>query len=186
GPKRTARRARVEVRTGEAVIALRNRGAKKVQPGRFLAVLAREVSKVPNGEKPIEWLLITNRPGQTFEDALLVISTYAMRWRIEEVHKTWKSVTKVEESNLRTATPFQFWATILYSVAVRIERLKYLARTAPDTPASSEFTEAELMAVDALKRRTPRFVMPANPTVGQVVTFIAELGGYTGRKRSGG
>jgi hypothetical protein len=186
GPNRTARRAKMEVRVGQAALALRSRKNWKELPGAYHGVLATEVSPVPGEEKPIEWLLLTTRPGMTFEDAKLVIDSYALRWRIEEVHKTWKSVTKVEESNLRSAEPFQFWAVLLFSVAVRIERLKYIARTNPHAPAEAEFSPAELMAIDGLKREDRRFVMPKRPTVGQIIVLIAELGGYTGFKQSGG
>jgi hypothetical protein len=186
GPNRTARRARMQVRIAEVTLALRSRRNWKETPGAYIAVLATESSPVPAREEPIEWLLLTTRPGLSFDDAKLVIDSYATRWRIEEVHRAWKSVTRVEESNLRSAEPFVVWATVLFSVAVRIERLKYLARTTPNAPAETEFTPAELLAVDALKREDRRFVMPKQPTLNQIVTFVAELGGYTGLKQSGG
>jgi hypothetical protein len=186
GHTRAARSATMRVRIGEVTLALRQRGGATT-PGPFVAVLATEVSAVPAGEEPIEWLLLTTRPGTTFADAMACIAGYATRWRIEDAHKTWKSVTKVEESNLRSAERVILWAVILWSVALRIERLKHLARTQPDLPALAEFTAPELTAIAKLKKAArPKFVMPADLTIRRAVTLIAELGGFTGERNSGG
>lgn len=45
------------------------------------------------------------------------------------------------------------WATLLAAVAVRVERLKYLARNEPDTPATIELSTYELRALVLLKKR---------------------------------
>ena len=65
------------------------------------AVSAQEISEVPNNEEPIDWVLLTTKPTYTFADACSVIIAYASRWRIEEVHKSWKSVTKIEDSETK-------------------------------------------------------------------------------------
>ncbi len=186
GPNRTARTATIEVRISEVTLALRKRGCAIV-PGPFIAVLAKETSPVPVGEERLEWLLLTTHPGTTFEDAILCIKAYASRWRIEDAHKTWKSVSKVEETNLRSAARAAFWAVVLWSVALRVERLKHLARTEPNLPAVTELTTHELQAIAALKLVTnPGFTLPDAPTIGDTVRWIAEIGGYTGAKNSGG
>jgi hypothetical protein len=80
------------------------------------------------------------------------------------------------------------WATLLAAVAIRIERLKFLARTAPETAASSELTPHEIHALVLWKRRTKKRTeaMPKDfPTMGEAVLWIAQMGGYTG-KSSGG
>ena len=182
---RSARTARMEVRISEVLLSLGPvDGARTPTP--VIAVHAREVSRVPGKEAPIEWMLLTTRPGTTLDDAIQCIQAYATRWRIEEAHKTWKSVTKVEESNLRSADRVIFWAAILWSVALRIERMKFRARTEPEAPAVDEFTEHELKAVIALKSRWADFKVPSTITLAMVVEWVAELGGYTGRKNSGG
>ena len=63
---------------------------------------------------------------------------------------------------------------------------KTLARTEPQRPASTELSDYEIKAVCALKRRYGRVRVAARSlTIGQAVTHIAEIGGYTG-KSSGG
>ena len=80
------------------------------------------------------------------------------------------------------------WASILAAVAVRIERLRLLSRTAPEQPASIEPTPHEIRALIVLKRQAKKrteVIADSMPTIGQTTVWIAELGGYTG-KSSGG
>ncbi len=46
-------------------------------------VYVREANP-PAGEEPIEWMLLTNEPVVTLDDAWRVISWYEQRWVIEE------------------------------------------------------------------------------------------------------
>ena len=175
-----------------AVLELRSRQVRLLLPGMgdaaLYAVLAREAGTTPDGESPIEWLLLTNMEAESFDDARLVVYGYTQRWRVEEFHKSWKSVCKVEENQLEVLA-FLVWATILASVAMRVERLKYLARTTPDEPATAELSETEIDALLVLKnkhgKRSRAEAASEPPTISQAVLWIAELGGYTG-KQSGG
>ncbi len=181
GRKRKRRTAVLELRSRPVTLLLpRGLGSAELH-----VVLAQEVGTAPRGETPITWLLITNMDVKSFDDASLVVYGYTQRWRIEEFHKSWKSVCKVEQSQLEVL-PFKVWATILASVAMRVERLKYLARNTPDAPATVELTDVEIEAITALKRKKPKDYDPERaPTIAQAVRWIAEIGGYTG-KQSGG
>lgn len=185
GPNRTARTATMEVRAGPQVISLRWRADQEATPCPLYVVHTRETSPVPKGEEPTDWLLFTTRPVTSLADALEVIQGYTKRWRIEETHKAWKSVTKIEDSALESAAALFVWATILYSVALRIERLKYLSRSAPAAPATDEFTPDEIEAIHHLKK-TPPPLRKATITMATAVRYVAELGGYTSPKSSGG
>lgn len=180
---RTARQAHLEVRM--ASVDIRLQGAwldKKTAP--LTAVQVREVGTAPAGEKPIEWMLLTNYTVTTFKQALLVVYGYAQRWKVEEFHKTWKSVCKVEETQLAESTRVVKWAIILAAVAMRIERLKYLGRTDPQAPATVELHQDEIDTLIVLRR--PHGFEPGDvPPIGLAVRWIADLGGYTG-KSSGG
>jgi hypothetical protein len=129
--------------------------------------------------------LLTNRPVQSFSDAMQVIQGYAQRWRIEDFHRLWKSgACNVEDTQLRSREAVLKWATILAVTATRLQRLTYLGRHRPDLPALAELSPYEIAAVQILRRHDPvtsRQVF----TVGQAVQCLAELGGYTG-KSSGG
>lgn len=145
-----------------------------------------EEGTVPDGEDPIEWMLLTNHPVTTFDDATLVIRGYTQRWRIEQFHRTWKSgACNIEETQLGDVNHIVIWATILASVAMRIVRLTYLARHRPDVPATEELTVNEIDAA-ILVSRTKKFKRGANLTIADAVMLIARCGGYTGAKSSGG
>ena len=175
---RLGRRAELELRYEPVVLELRPRGGGITQPAPLFAVHAREISALPKGEAPIEWLLVTNKEGQTAADAEQVVMAYSKRWRIEEVHKSWKSVTNVEDSALESLHAFSIWATILFSIAGRVEPLKYLSRTQPESPASIEFDAIELEVLQKRRRQTrPDMTMP-EMTIELAVRWVADMGGY--------
>lgn len=182
---RAARQATMVVRTKTVTLRLRDKWCKRRFTLTVSAVLVQELSQ--RGDR-IDWLLLTNQPAATFEQAMRVVLGYTQRWRIEEFHKTLKTgACNVEETQLHSSERVIRWATVLSAVAARVERLKYLARSSPDLPAAKEFTEPELRALILLKRRRKKAneVLPANPTMSDATRWIAELGGYTG-KSSGG
>ena len=188
-PGREARRAVLSVRVATPHVWLYSQKgpANTVQ---MTLVEAREVRTTPRGEQPLHWRLWTNYPVATFEDAKLVIETYAKRWRIEDFHKTWKSgACNVEDCQLRSAEAALKWATLMASVAARIERLKHRSRTEPSLAASVELSEHEIQALIFFKRKYKKkteTIPDDMPTLAQAVTWLAEIGGYTGPRVSGG
>lgn len=189
GKKRTARLARMLVRVATVTLVLRDKCKRKTFTLCVNVVWVQEQGTTPRGEKPVDWMLLTNAPIDTVGRAFDVVAGYAMRWRIEEFHKTWKSgACNVEDTQLRSRNAIIRWATILGVVAARIERLKRLSRTEPDRPASDELTETEIEVLIALKRsykKRTETVPNGMPSMAQAVRWIADLGGYTG-KSSGG
>jgi hypothetical protein len=187
--KRTAHRAHLEIRVAEVVLDVCDKLTNKHHPLPLRAVWACEVGTTPQGEEPLDWLLLTNHANATLDQAQLVIDSYVQRWKIERVHKTWKSGgCTIEDSQLHTPEAATKWATILFSVAVRVERINHLARTSPDLPASVELSSHEIRAVLLLKRKSKKrteTVPDTMPTIAQAARWIADLGGYTG-KSSGG
>jgi hypothetical protein len=183
---RPARLARLAIRSATVTLRLRYKWSKRPRLLHLNAVLVRETRAV-KGQR-VEWLLLTNRPVDTLEQALQVVHGYVQRWRIEEYHKTWKTGTcNTERCQLHSTERVVRWATILSAVAARIERLKFLSRNQPEEPATIELTHDEVGALTLLRERRKKRneIVPSNPTIGQATLWIAELGGYTG-KSSGG
>ncbi len=125
----------------------------------------------------------------TEADADEVVEAYALRWRIEEFHRTWKrGACNVEDSQLRDGLAMIKWAIIMAAAAARIERIKVLSREQPDLPASHVFNPYEVRAIILMKRKYKKrteTISDAMPTLAQATYWLAELGGYTG-KSSGG
>jgi hypothetical protein len=181
---RAKRTATIELRACPVSLDLLDTHSQQRHLASLWAVLAREESP-PAGQDPIEWLLLTTYEVVTLDDAQLVVRGYTQRWRIEEFHRTWKSgACQVEDTQLRDREKIIRWASILASVAMRILRLTYLARTTPDEPSSSELGQPEIDAVIA-SHRPKGYRRGDVPPIALVVQWIAELGGYSG-KSSGG
>lgn len=179
GPHRQARTARMVVRWAKVSLLLRDQRSGRRTPVDLWAVLALEQGTVPAGEKPLQWLLLTNVPVSDFSTAAEVLFGYSQRWRIEEFHRAWKSQCHVEQTQLHDIQPIKRWATLLAAVAMRIERLKYLARTQPEVPATIELSQEEIDAVIVL--RQPEGLQRGDqPSIGEVVRWIADIGGYVG------
>jgi hypothetical protein len=189
GPNRKGRSAVLSLRVVAPHVWLyTQKGPASV--AQMTLVEVREVRTTPRGEKPLQWRLWTNYPVKTFEDAKLVIENYAKRWRIEDFHKTWKSgACNVEACQLRSAEAATKWATLMASVAARIERLKHRSRTEPALPASVELSEYEIQALLFFKkkyRKKTETIPDDMPTLSQAVTWLAEIGGYAGPRVAGG
>lgn len=187
--KRNARRARMQVRTLDLTLRMRIDDTRHKESMPMTVVWVREWETTPEGEKPLDWMLLTNYRVQSFDEACLVVFGYTQRWRIEEMHKAWKSGScDVEQTQLRSVAAVVRWATILLAVATRAERLKHLSRDQPDLPATAQLTALEVRALILLKRRSKKrteHVPDSVPTLAQATRWIADIGGYTG-KSSGG
>lgn len=182
---RPARTARLKVRARQVRLLLRDRRTGRRDVCTLWALSAREVGALPQGQQRLCWRLLTNFPLTSFQDACRVLRAYGLRWRVEDFHKTWKSVCRVEDSQLRSAQAIEKWARLLADNAMRIERLKHLARTQPDAPANVELSQEEVDALLILKRPED-FKARRLPSISTAVTLIAELGGYTGSTSSRG
>ena len=186
---RPGRRALMAVRTTSVVLDMVEPSTGETYALPVNVVDAKEVGRVPANGQPIHWRLLTNRSVTTEADVDAVLLGYAQRWKIEELHRTWKSgACRVEESQLRTTNGVMKWAIIMAATATRIERLKHLHRTVPTADAADEFSRWEIGAAVLMKRKYLKkgeVPPPSHPSLGQVILWLSEFGGYTG-KSSGG
>ena len=186
---RTARVAVLEVRVNEVVLDLPDYPTDARAPLAVNVVWVRE-RHVPRGQQRLEWMLLTDRSISTYAAAIDVVESYCHRWRVEDFHRTWKrGRCKVEETQLHRRDHVVRWATMLASVALRIEKLKHFARSQPQAPATVGFTDLEITALRSAKirlfsKRTD--VIPNGiPNIATAVLWLAQWGGYIG-KSSGG
>jgi len=147
------------------------------------AVLAQE-EDAPSGVEPLEWLLLTTVAVATFEEVLRCVRWYSYRWLIERYHFVLKSGCHVEELQLETAERLQNALATYCIVAWRLLWLTYEARRVPEAPCSLALESHEWQALYCTIHKTP--VPPAQPpTLQQAVRWIAQLGGFLGRKSDG-
>jgi hypothetical protein len=58
--------------------------------------------QAPEGEEPLEWLLLTSVPTTTLEHAWERVDWYGHRWLVEDSHQCLKSGCRLEERQLQT------------------------------------------------------------------------------------
>jgi hypothetical protein len=188
-PNRHAREACVRVRTESIVVDTTEAFTEERMTLALNVVDVREVGTTPRDEEPLHWRLLTNHPVVTDDDVDAILRGYAHRWKIEELHRVWKSgACRVEESQLRSAERVIKWAILTVVTAARIERLRMLARTKPDASAADEFTAYELRALILMKRQYAKrteTIPNDTPTMANAVRWLGELGGHAGRPSSG-
>jgi hypothetical protein len=182
---RKARTALVELRAQEMTLTPHCHVERGRQPLRLTMIAAQEVGLPPAGDEPIKWLLWTTEPARTRKQILAVVRTYALRWRIEDFHLVWKQGCRVEQLQLETRARLEK-ALILYAgVAVRLLRLRDLARQEPEAPCTEVLSEEEWRALYVhVTGEVPSTQTPV-PTVAQAVKWIGRLGGHLGRKQDG-
>jgi hypothetical protein len=167
-----------------APVTLRPPCLKKDQPPLTLwAVEAREV-RPPKRAAPICWRLLTTLPVQSIEAAVEKVRWYAQRWQIEVIHKVLKSGCKVEQRQLETAPRLQRVLMVDLIVAWRVLGLCKAARETPEGLASDWLSATEWRALCCYmeeRAQPPR----RPPSLRQAVRWIAQLGGFLGRRHDG-
>jgi len=178
----SAREATMTVRTAAVGLKPPDRVGRKLPPVTVNAVWIREES-APAGVKPIEWLLLTSLPVDSFEAAARVVDYYGCRWPIEVFFRIYKSGCKIEQVQLgRDENLFPCLALYLI-VAWRVYWLTMLGRTCPDLACDAVFAEEEWRSVWTIVRREPAPAVA--PPLNEMIGLVARLGGYLGRKQDG-
>jgi hypothetical protein len=136
--------------------------------------------QAPDGEEPLEWVLLTSVPTTTLEQAWERVDWYGYRWLVEDYHQCLKSGCRIEHRQLQTVDGLMRLLGLLSPLAVRLLQVRALAREDPERPAH-EVIEPLMLAV--LAQRSGH--APATMTVGTFWTEVARLGGYLARSHDG-
>jgi hypothetical protein len=154
------------------------------QPIQLWAVAAEESTPVPKGGTRILWRLLTTLPVTGATAAVEKVQWYAQRWQIEVLHKVLKSGCQIEQRQLETAQRLERVLSVDLVVAWRVLALCKAARQIPDDPVSHWLPQAQWQALCcyAQQRTTPPKTAPG---VRQAVRWLAQMGGFLGRKSDG-
>jgi hypothetical protein len=177
-----ARLATLALRFCRVTLAPPN-GKTALSPLRLWAIEAREL-RPPHGTAPILWRLLTTLPVTGLEAACEKVAWYAQRWQIEVLHKVLKSGCRIELRQLATAARLERALAVDQVVAWRLLALCKAAREQPEAAVSAWLEPAEWEALwCAVHQRTTPPQTP--PSVRQAVRWLAQLGGFLGRKSDG-
>jgi len=181
---RAARQAMLAVRFPPVVLrAPQARAAEKLPDVALWAVWAHEVD-APAGVEPLDWLLLTTAAVQTADAACERLAWYACRWGSDVFHKVLKSGCSIERRHREDRDHLQRCLTLSSVIAWRVLDATLLSRVGPDLPCTTLLEESEGQALSCHIHHTT--VLPdQSPTLTQAVRWIAQLGGYLGRKSDG-
>ncbi len=165
-----ARTARVQVRWARVTIEAPAVGCKKSWPPLTLGAIWVHEPDPPAGTEAIDWMLLTDLPITTAEQAWEKVQWYCRRWGIEEWHRALKNGCGVEQREFKTAQHLQRVLAFDLIVAWRVLVCVKLGRVLPQLPASVLYSPDELEVLLAALKKTSaekkrRNLPSAKPTV---------------------
>jgi hypothetical protein len=129
---------------------------------------------VPEGEEPVEWMLVTSEPVVTTADVERVVDLYRTRWTIEEFFKALKSGCIYEERQLESRRALLNALAVSLPIACHLLWLRSRAQHAPDAPATEVLSLTQILVLRAVAKRP----VPQTPSARDVLWAIAGLGGH--------
>ena len=180
-----ARSAKLSLRyTSLTIQPPQNRKSQEqLVPINLQVILALE-EEPPVEEKPISWLLLTTLPIRNISDVICYVKWYSYRWLIERYHYTLKSGCGLEKLQLKTAKRLEMALATYSIVAWRLLWLTYQARRNPNNDCSVVLEPHEWKALYATIHGK-NYNQARPPTLAEAILWIAQLGGFLGRKNDG-
>lgn len=185
--EREARTATVTVRFGSFRLNPPRNNAKHSQedlPDIDMNAVYVLEQNPPEGEDLVEWMLLTNLPVTSWEEAYEKVRWYCLRWRIEMYFKVLKSGFRVEACRLEHADRLRRYLAVMSIVAWRLFMITLIARTDPAVPCSTLLADHEWKVL-FLKATGLPSLPKKPPRIGDVVIWVAKLGGYLARNSDG-
>jgi hypothetical protein len=175
-----ARRAKVLIAAGsvELVAPKQPRGDHGPEPLPVQVVVLREV-EAPAGVKPLEWILLSDRPAGDLAEAGEIADWYGYRPIVEELHKGMKTGCGVETLQFTTEAAIRPVIALLSVVAVFLLGLRDAARD-PATATEPATQYVPVIYSDVLCSWRHDEVRPGW-TVGDFYWALGRLGGHQNR-----
>ncbi len=177
-----ARVVQQQIKSVRITLPSPRRPDRKLPDVEVTAILATEPNPPP-GEAPVEWLLLSNLPVDTPEQALEKLQWYLCRWQIEVFFRILKSGCRIEKLQLERIERLEPALAFYMIIAWRILFVTMLGRDCPEMPCDVVFDTAEWQAVYIVTERKRPPETP--PSLDAMVRMIAGLGGFLNRKRDG-
>lgn len=161
-------------------------GSKALAPVSIWVVQGKEIDP-PESEEPMDWILYTSVPAQTFEQATKILRHYTQRWGIEVVFRVLKSGCKIEKLQLKNTQALQNAIACYLVVAWRLLFLTKIGRHCPDLPCDHVLETDEWQAMWAIEygAGVVRDLDGKVPTLNELIVLIARYGGHLNRKCDG-
>ena len=176
-PQRKTRVAQLSVRTSAIMLTKTSMAHEAALDSVSLnAVYVFEPSP-PEGQAPIEWMLVTSEPVETAAQIEAVVDHYRARWVIEEYFKALKTGCAFEKRQLCSFEGLVRALALFVPMAWTLLALRTLGRDPTPRPATHIFSHEQLRTLRAVLANR-RYKFPANPTARDAMLGIAALGGH--------
>jgi len=181
-PNQAARTAALSIRYGNVTLKPpKSYRASTFEPKIKINIVLAKENNPPSGVEPIQWLLLTTVPVNSFDDAIERVHWYACRWSIEIYHKVLKSGCKIESRQIETAKNLERYLAIDSVGAKRVMGLTWLRRQTPDIPCDIFLEKSQWQALACYFLNTS--IPPIQPpSLRQATLWVAKLGGFISRK----
>lgn len=181
---RQARKARVAVSAGRVTLPAPGTrcGEHGDQALESWVVHVKEID-APRGAVALEWVLLTNEPCRSAQDAVRVAGWYARRPVVEEYHKAQKTGCGIELPQLTEKSRLEPVIAMISVVAVFLLGLRDAARD-PDKaqqPAEHFVPAAHVRVVNACRWKDPK----RRTTLYEFLLAVARMGGHQNRRSDG-
>jgi len=131
----------------------------------------------PEGEVPIDWLLLTSEPINTKADILQVADLYRSRWTIEEFFKALKTGCSMERRQLESFAALRRTLTLFLPIAWQLLLLRSLSRASPQAQLRHVLDPPLIEVLGAVSP----LPLSRTPTILEGFWAIAALGGHLRR-----
>ncbi len=175
---RTDRKTEVEVRATTVTLKPPRHPDRKLPPVTANVVQVRELDP-PQGDEPVEWILVTTLPIDTEENVRTIIQYYTVRWLIEVFFRVLKSGCRVEERRFEHIDRLLPCLAVYVIVAWRTMMVCRMGRSCPDIDCEAIFEPAEWKAVYMVVKRKSPPKQP--PRLEEIIRLIGQLGGWVNR-----
>jgi hypothetical protein len=179
---RRRRSAQVSVRAAAVILDPPRSLRSKLPPVKVNVVLVHE-DHPPQGEDPVDWLLLTTLPIDSLGQVRAVVEYYCVRWNIEILFRTLKSGCRIEQRRFEDLDRVLPCMAMYLIVAWRTLFVCRMGDACPEADCQTVFEASEWQAVWTAvhgKKPPPK---KKRPRLGEIVDLIAGLGGYI--KRAG-
>jgi len=173
---RDERTAELHIKWGEVVLPCPERAKSDQRELQVRAVFVFEPNP-PKGEEPVEWMLLTSEPVDSFEDAVAIVDHYRARWMIEEYFKALKTGCAIEKRQLMSFEALVRALALSVPIAWQLLALRHWSRVSPSKPARAIYSANHLLLLAMLLEKRA-YALPKKPTVRDVMLGIAKLGGH--------
>lgn len=150
--------------------------------------VTEDAINVPDGEKPVHWMIWTSKNVLNIEEALHIIQIYQWRWTIEQLFRTMKKEGfKQESTELGDADAIMKQTAMTFNAATKVMQLVNARDKEETPPIETVFNKQEQEVLhkvnERLEGRTEKLKNPHLPNhLSYAAWIIGRLGGWKGYK----